>query len=44
MASAVYFRTSKRYNRTQRFREQKHQRNDQVGPQRFPYEILQGSF
>ena len=26
-----------RHNRTQRFREQKHRRNDQPGPQRFPY-------
>ena len=37
MASAVYFRTSLRHNRTQRFREQKHQRNDQSGPQCVPY-------
>ena len=47
MASAVYFRTSQRHNRTQRFREQKHRRNDQSGPQRFPYnvmQIMQGSF
>ena len=33
MASAVYFRTSLRHNRTQRFREQKHWRNDQSDPQ-----------
>ena len=26
-----------RHNRTQRFRKQKHRRNDQSGPQRFPY-------
>ena len=37
MASVVYFRTSQRHNRTQRFREQKQRRNDQSGPQRFPY-------
>ena len=37
MASAVYFRTSLRHNRTQRFREQKHRRNDQSGPQCVPY-------
>ena len=29
--------SSQRHNRTQRFREQKHRRNDQPGPQRFPY-------
>ena len=47
MASAVYFRTSWRHNRAQRFREQKHRRNDLSGPQRFPYnvmQIMQGSF
>ena len=37
MAAAVYFRTSLRHNRTQRFREQKHRRNDQWGPQCFPF-------
>ena len=37
MASAVFFRTSLRQNRTQRFREQKHRRNDQSGPQCVPY-------
>ena len=37
MASAVYFRTSLRHNRTQRFRVQKHRRNDQSGPQCVPY-------
>ena len=47
MASAVYFRTAWRHNRAQRFHEQKHRRNDQSGPQRFPYnvmQIMQGSF
>ena len=29
--------SSQRHNRTQRFREQKHRRNDQSGPQRFLY-------
>ena len=29
--------SSQRHNRIQRFREQKHRRNDQSGPQRFPY-------
>ena len=37
MASAVFFQTSLRQNRTQRFREQKHRRNDQSGPQCVPY-------
>ena len=47
MAPAVYFRTSYRHNRTQRFREEKHRRNDQSGPQCVPYnvmQIMQGSF
>ena len=51
MASAAYFRTSsQRHNHMQRFREQKHRRNDQYNtdPQRFPYynvmQIMQGSF
>ena len=39
--------SSQRHNRTQRFRERKHLRNDQSGPQRFPYNVMQmmqGSF
>ena len=39
--------SSQRHNRTQRFRKQKHRRNDQSGPQRFVYnvmQIMQGSF
>ena len=39
--------SSQRHSRTQRFREQKHLRNDQSGPQRFPYNVMQmmeGSF
>ena len=37
MASAVYFRTSLRHNRTQRFRKQKRRRNDQSGPKCVSY-------
>ena len=44
MASAVNFRTSLRYNRTQRFREQKYQRNHPSGRQRFLYNITRASF
>ena len=39
--------SSQHHNHTQRFREQKHWRNDQSGPQHFPYnvmQIMQGSF
>ena len=31
---------SQRYNRAQRFREQKHQKKDQSGPQRFLYNVM----
>ena len=44
MASAVYFRTSLRHNSTQRFREQKHRRNDQSGPQCVPYKYSRAHF
>ena len=33
--------SSQRHDPMQRFREQKHRPNDQSGPQRFPFNIMQ---